>query len=72
MSAITQSLTEIMDNVIVKRGQGRPKLEIPLTDQEKKDRAKFIAKRHYELNTELRKYQKKCLYEKNKTFKTVN
>ena len=54
---------------IVKRPRGRPKREIPLTDDEKKQRARDIAKRHYEQNYEYRRLQKQCHYERTKQLK---
>ena len=51
---------------IVKRPRGRPKREIPLTVEEKKQRARDIAKRHYEQNYEYRRLQKQCYYERTK------
>ena len=56
---------------IVKRGKGRPRREIPLTDDEKKQRARDIAKRHYEQNYEYRRLQKACYYERTKHLQNI-
>jgi len=56
---------------IVKRGKGRPRREIPLTDDEKKQRARDIAKRHYDQNYEYRRLQKACYYERTKNLKNI-
>ena len=55
----------------VKRPRGRPKRETPLTDEEKKQRARDIAKRHYEQNYEYRRLQKHCYYERTKHLKNI-
>ena len=56
---------------IVRRGKGRPRREIPLTDDEKKQRARDIAKRHYEQNYEYRRLQKHDYYERTKHLKNI-
>ena len=56
---------------IVKRGKGRPKRQTPLTVEEKKQRARDIAKRHYEQNYEYRRLQKQCYYERTKHLKNT-
>ena len=61
--------TEITIIEITKRPRGRPKRETHLTDEEKKQRARDIAKRHYEQNYEYRRLQKQCHYERTKQLK---
>ena len=56
---------------IVKKHPGRPKRVTPLTDEEKKQRARDIAKRHYEQNYEYRRLQKHCHYERTKHLKNI-
>ena len=64
------------ENVIIEfvrqpRPRGRPKREVPLTVEEKKQRARDIAKRHYEQNYEYRRLQKQCYYERTKHLKNI-
>ena len=64
------------ENVIIEfvrqpRLRGRPKRETPLTDDEKKQRARDIAKRHYEQNYEYRRLQKACYYERTKHLQNI-
>ena len=64
------------ENVIIEfvrqpRQRGRPKRETPLTIEEKKQRARDIAKRHYEQNYEYRRLQKQCYYERTKHLKNI-
>jgi len=46
---------------IAKRTRGRPKRETQLTDEEKKQRAREIAKRHREQNYEYRRLQQNVI-----------
>ena len=55
---------------IVKRPKGRPRRETPLADEETKQRAREIAKRHYEQNYDYRRSQKQCHYERTKQLNT--
>ena len=61
----------IIEIVRLPRPRGRPKRETPLTVEEKKQRARDIAKRHYEQNYEYRRLQKHCYYERTKHLKNI-
>ena len=72
MTQYTATMDQHTENVIieiVKRPRGRPKRQTQLTVEEKKQRARDIAKRHYEQNYEYRRLQKHCHYERTKQLK---
>ena len=52
--------------------RGRPRNTIQLTDEEKKERMRKLASRHYYENTELRKFQQAQNYQRVKKEKAQN
>ena len=58
MTTTTDHIIDIYAVIVKTRPRERPKREIQLTDEEKKQRAREIAKRHYEQNYEYRILQK--------------